>query len=62
MLYELRRFHKLRLSTENNVGTKHTMASLFTVLFPAMEVKPNFKNSSKYLRFLFMVKIEIKVS
>jgi len=40
--------------------TKHTMASL--CFFPAMEVKPNLKYSSKYLRFLYMATIEIKLS
>jgi len=34
----------------------------FTVFFPTMEVKPNLKNSSKYLRFLSMATIEMKVS
>jgi len=57
MLYELQKFHQL--STENNVAQTHYG---FSVLFPSVEVKSESKYSSKYLRFLSMVRIEMKVS
>jgi len=42
--------------------TLHKPQYGFTVFFPTMEVKPNFKYYSKYLRFLSMTTIEMKVS
>jgi len=41
--------------------TLHKTHYGFTVLFPTVKVKPNSKYSSWYLRFLSMVKIEMKV-
>jgi len=42
--------------------TLHKTHYGFTVFFPPMEVKPNFKYSSKYLRFLSMATIAMEVS
>jgi len=42
--------------------TLHKTHYGFIVFFPTMKVKPNFKYSSKYLRFLSMATIEMKVS
>jgi len=55
MLQELQRFHKSCISTENNVA-QNTL--WLHCVFPTMEVKPNLKYSSKYLRFLSMATIE----
>jgi len=41
--------------------TLHKTHYGFTLFFPTMEVKPNFKCFSKYLRFLSMATIEMKV-
>jgi len=41
--------------------TLHKTRYGFTVFFLTMKVKPNFKYSSKYLRFLSMATIETKV-
>ena len=42
--------------------TLHKTHCGFTVFFPTLEVKPNLKYSSKYLRFLSMATIEMEVS
>jgi len=42
--------------------TLHKTHYGFTVLFPTMEVKSDFKHSSKYLLFLSIARTEMKVS